>query len=215
MFRLRMATTADAQGLLSIYQQYIPTSITFEYVAPTVEEFSQRIETTLQVYPYLVVEEITSDGAKIVGYGYGSRLSVRKAYDWNATLSVYLDPAYTKCGLGTRIYTALINILAAQNVCGVFGCVALPNIPSERLHYSMGFTLDGIWKNAGFKNGQWRDAGWFRRDILADSLSLEQAASDCQAEAEPRPTSSTQPKPLLKITEIPQEELKKHLLIWE
>ena len=56
-FTIRIATKADARGLLDIYSYYVnKTAITFEYSVPDIEEFKQRIENTLQKYPYLVAE---------------------------------------------------------------------------------------------------------------------------------------------------------------
>lgn len=46
----RVATLNDAKALLDIYAYYVKnTSITFEYDAPSLEEFSHRIQTTLKV----------------------------------------------------------------------------------------------------------------------------------------------------------------------
>lgn len=43
MERIRFAAQTDVPALLSIYQQYIDTSITFEYTLPTPEEFARRV----------------------------------------------------------------------------------------------------------------------------------------------------------------------------
>ena len=62
---IRTAQISDAEELLAIYKPYIEnTAITFEYNVPTVEEFANRIKTTLKKYPYIVAEL----NGKIVGY---------------------------------------------------------------------------------------------------------------------------------------------------
>ncbi len=43
MLKIRFASEADAENLLKIYEQYIDTTITFEYVLPSVAEFQRRI----------------------------------------------------------------------------------------------------------------------------------------------------------------------------
>lgn len=54
---IRTAQISDAEELLAIYKPYIKnTAITFEYNVPTVEEFANRIKTTLKRYPYIVAE---------------------------------------------------------------------------------------------------------------------------------------------------------------
>ena len=51
---IRTAQISDAEELLAIYKPYIEnTAITFEYNVPTVEEFANRIKTTLKKYPYM------------------------------------------------------------------------------------------------------------------------------------------------------------------
>lgn len=57
VFTFRLATPDDAEVLQAIYAPYVETTVTFEYVAPTVEEFRQRIIDRVSMYPYIVCEE--------------------------------------------------------------------------------------------------------------------------------------------------------------
>jgi phosphinothricin N-acetyltransferase len=60
--KLRLATPQDADALLEIYAPYVKqTAISFEYDVPGAAEFAERIEQTLQRYPYLLA--YTSDEA--------------------------------------------------------------------------------------------------------------------------------------------------------
>ena len=69
---LRIAHPDDAAALLAIYAPYVEhTAITYEYTVPTVEEFSARIEHTLQKYPYIVAER----GGELIGYAYTGRFT--------------------------------------------------------------------------------------------------------------------------------------------
>lgn len=38
--------------------------------------------------------------------------------------------------------------------------VALPNAASVALHESLGFEPVGVYRNVGYKLGDWRDVGW-------------------------------------------------------
>lgn len=77
---IRTAQISDAEELLAIYRPYIEnTAITFEYDVPSIEEFANRIKTTLKKYPYIVAEL----NGKIVGYAYAGVFKGRKAYDWS------------------------------------------------------------------------------------------------------------------------------------
>ena len=52
------------------------TAITFEYEVPSVEEFTERIERTLEHYPYIVAE---SEEGNILGYAYAGAYYGRAA----------------------------------------------------------------------------------------------------------------------------------------
>ena len=76
--RIRIATPEDAARLVAIYTPYVEnTSITFEYIVPSAEEFADRIRHTLTRYPYLVAEL----GGEPAGYAYASAFKSRAAYD--------------------------------------------------------------------------------------------------------------------------------------
>mgnify|MGYP002627245429 CR=1 FL=1 len=158
---LRFARPDDAGALLGIYAQYIGTSITFEYDLPTEAEFRGRIENISQKYPYLVHE---TDGV-IDGYAYAHPFHERAAYQWSAELSVYLDRDARSRGLGSAMYTAVIELLRLMGVRTVYALVTSPNERSDRLHRSLGFAAAGVVHNAGYKNGAWRDVTFYEKNI--------------------------------------------------
>lgn len=159
--KLRFATPGDAQALLDIYARYIDTPITFEYELPSREEFARRISSTLERYPYLVAEE----EGKALGYAYAHPERERAAYQWNTELSVYLAPEAVGRGIGTALYTALMELLRLQGAKTAYGVVTAPNPASEGLHRSLGFRLLGVHRNTGFKNGVWYDVLWFEKSL--------------------------------------------------
>ena len=160
--RIRPATVADTESLLAIYRPYVEqTAVTFEYEVPTVDEFARRIEEISSFYPYLVWEE---DGV-ILGYAYATRLKERAAYQWNAELSIYLSRNVCRTGIGTALYSALIELLLLQGVQNFYGCVTMPNDASDALHRKLGFSLANIWHHCGFKLGQWHDVAWYEMNV--------------------------------------------------
>lgn len=164
---IRMATAADAAELLAIYNQYIDTSITFEYTLPTEAEFRARITGILGEYPYLVWQE---DG-RILGYAYAHRHMERAAYQWNAELSVYLDRAARHRGLGRRLYGALMELLRMQGILTAHALVTSPNPDSQALHEAMGFHLAATHRLAGFKAGDWHDVLWYEKELAPRKMN--------------------------------------------
>ncbi len=163
MPHIRLASVSDAGALIAIYGPYVTDScISFEYDPPSEEEFAARIRSFSAFYPYLVWEE--PDG-RILGYAYAHRHAERAAYQWNAELSVYLHPEATHRGIGTALYRALLAILREQGLQMAYACITCPNKPSEALHRAMGFQPAGVWRNAGYKQGRWRDVAWFQKPL--------------------------------------------------
>lgn len=160
--RVRLATSADAAGVLAIYAPYVEqTAITFETEVPDVDAFADRMAAILEAYPYLVVEQ---DGA-IVGYAYAHRIGERAAYAWNAEVSIYFAPACTGRGWGSAVLGALLDLLQLQGVRTAYSLITLPNEPSVRLHERLGFGIMGEQARAGFKQGAWHDVVWLHKPI--------------------------------------------------
>lgn len=102
-----------------------------------------------------------------MGYAYAHRQMERQAYQWNAELSIYVEKHYTSKGIGTALYTALIELLKIQGFKTVYAGVTLPNEKSEHLHQSLGFQKLGIYHNTGCKCGKWHDVAWFEKQIAS------------------------------------------------
>lgn len=170
MTTIRLATAADAQGILDIYIPYIEnTSITFETETPSIPAFADRIQTYLQNWPWLLCEV---DG-KIAGYAYGSRYRERTAYQWCIECSVYIHDDYLKGGIASALYTALFEILKKQGYYTIYAVINLPNDRSVAFHEKMGFRHFADYKNVGYKLGKWKTVGWWQlvlRDYNDDPL---------------------------------------------
>lgn len=159
--KIRLVQLSDRKFLSDIYKQYINTEITFEYVAPTPEEFQNRIKEIYETYPYIVCTE----NEKLIGYAYAHRYKARAAYEWDVEISVYIDKNCTSKGLGTKLCSVLIEILKLQGIRNIYSYITKPNIKSKKLHLKLGFKSVGIYRNTGFKNGKWLDVEAFEKQI--------------------------------------------------
>ena len=168
MIKLRTATVNDAPALSKIYKYYVEnTTISFEYDAPSAEEFALRISHKLEKYPFIVAE----DNGVAVGYAYASEYRERRAYDHSVELSIYVDKDERHCGIGTMLYTALLALLKAQNFASAYACITIPNSPSTSFHEEMGFKLIGYFHKSGFKHGSWLDVAWYEHALSDYSQS--------------------------------------------
>jgi L-amino acid N-acyltransferase YncA len=161
---LRLATRDDAAAVAEIYRPFVAsTPISFEIEPPDAQEMQRRIDSTLPTHAWLICEH----RGEVVGYAYAGRHRERAAYQWSVDTSVYVHPAFHRRGIGCGLYTSLFRILVAQGFVSAYAGITLPNQSSVAFHESAGFESIGVYRNAGFKLGQWYGVGWWQRALLA------------------------------------------------
>ena len=99
----------------------------------------------------------------MAGYAYGSPHRTREAYGTSCDVAVYVDPTFSRRGIGRALYDALFPALKAKGSHAAFAGISLPNDASIALHEACGFTAIGIYREVGWKMGNWRDVGWWQR----------------------------------------------------
>ena len=167
---IRPASPADAQALLAIYTPYVvQTAITFEYDVPTPAEFTARIASTLEKYPYLAAEQ---DGVP-VGYAYAGTFHERAAYDWSVETSIYVEQHQKRKGIGRLLHNALEQELQRRHFLNMNACIACPAEESDpyltrdsiRFHEALGYRMVGKFHQCGYKFGRWYHMVWMEKQI--------------------------------------------------
>ena len=155
---IRFATADDAKELSEIYAYYVINSpYSFEYEAPSREEFAQRIIETLKFFPFLVCE----DNHEILGFAYAHNYKERKAFQWVCETSIYVKNGLAPKGIGTALYKELLPILKKQGFTKAFAVLGCPNENSERFHEKMGFTYLATFSDMGYKLNGWHDIKYY------------------------------------------------------
>jgi phosphinothricin acetyltransferase len=156
----------DAAACAGIYAPSVElTPISFELTPPDAAEFARRIERYSATHQFLVAEEV----GEVVGYAYACRWAERAAYDWSVEVSVYVDGAHHGRGVGRALYAELFDRLRAHGFRVAVAGVTLPNPASIRLHESMGFEPIGALRDIGWKQGAWRDVGYWQLYLRPDA----------------------------------------------
>ena len=168
MVTIENAQLQQAEELLEIYAWYVQnTAITFEWDVPSLTEFRQRIADTQTRFPWLVLR----DGGRILGYGYLSAFHPRKAYEWCAETSIYLDHDLRGKGYGWKLYEALEEAAGAMGILNLNACIACPKGEADeylsdasiRFHEHLGYSLVGEFHDCGFKFSRWYDMVWMEK----------------------------------------------------
>ncbi len=155
---VRNVTFGDANAIAEIYNHYIlNTIVTFEETALSTSEMKSRIADTIPDLPWLVYEE----NQEILGYAYASKWKQRVGYRFAFEISVYLKNGAGGHGIGTQLYTKLIEILKNNGAKVIIGGVALPNPASLALHDKFGFKKVAHFEQIGIKFGRWIDVVYF------------------------------------------------------
>lgn len=163
---IRAATCTDAPAIAAIYNPYISQScISFEEVPVTPDDIAQRMQQVQQQgLPYLVA----CRHGQVIGYCYATPWRVRSAYRFSVEVSVYLAAHAHGQGIGTALYQTLLLQLTAAGYHLAIGGITLPNEKSVALHEKMGFVKVAHFSEVGFKQGAWRDVGYWQRKLTVD-----------------------------------------------
>ena len=95
------------------------------------------------------------------GYCYATRWRVRSAYRHSAETTVYVRRDDHGKGIGSALYSRLINDMSAGDTHVLVAGIALPNDKSVRLHERLGFTKVAHFAEIGRKHERWLDVGYW------------------------------------------------------
>jgi phosphinothricin acetyltransferase len=165
---IRVATRADLPRLAEIYKHYVVnTPVTFDVEPYTVERRSAWFDQFAPTgrYRLLVAEE----KGVVAGYAGTTRFRPKAAYETTVETTVYCAPEATGRGIGGRLYAALFDAIANEDIHRILAGYALPNPASAALHDRFGFKLVGIFTENGRKFGRYWDVAWAQRPLRLPS----------------------------------------------
>lgn len=162
--RVRLPLAADLPALTALYNHYVVnTPITFDVEPFEVEQRRAWFEHYAPTGRHrLLVAEC--DG-RVAGYATSSAFRPKAAYDPSVETTIYLAPDVTGRGLGTRLYRALFESLASEDVHRAYAGITLPNPASLALHHAFGFRSVGRYDEVGRKLGRFWSVEWLEKKL--------------------------------------------------
>lgn len=157
---IRNVLLSDAKRITEIYNHYIEnTIITFEEELLDTNETENRIKSILEKgFPYLVYEE----KQELKAFAYLNNWRSRSAYNITLETSIYLDKNEKGKGIGTKLYSELIEAAKKTHLHSLIGVISLPNEQSRKLHENLGFQLVGNFRESGIKFGKLIDVEFWQ-----------------------------------------------------
>lgn len=159
---VRPAKPADLVAVASIYGHSVRKGVsTFDVEEPPVAYWQAKLDSTAVGDHFLVAR----DDDEVVGFAYSGAFRPRPAYAQTRETSVYLAPVASGHGMGTRLYSELLDLLRQDKVHLVVAVVAQPNPASNALHRRLGFTEVGTLDEVGFKLGAYVSTTWWQQRL--------------------------------------------------
>ena len=166
MIAIRAARPEDAAAIAAIYAPYVLSgTVSFETDAPDTRAMRGRMAASDGLYPWLVATSGDGEDAGVLAYAYATRFRDRPAYRYVVETSIYVAGAVQGQGVGRLLYEALIDTLRAQGFTQAIAVIALPNDASITRHEAIGFRRGGVYREIGYKQGQWIDVGFWQCEL--------------------------------------------------
>jgi phosphinothricin acetyltransferase len=156
---IRAAHADDFDAIAAITNHYITTTaIHFAYEPVTADGLRHSWHAHPH-HPFLVDDP----GDGVIAYAKAGPWRERAAYHWTAEVGIYV--AHDACNrrIGTALYAALLDELAAAGFRSAVAGITMPNPASVALHERLGFERVGTFRDAGFKHGSWHDVAFFQK----------------------------------------------------
>jgi L-amino acid N-acyltransferase YncA len=100
----------------------------------------------------------------IRGWAALSPVSGRAVYRGVGAVSIYVDPAYARRGIGRALLSALVEGSERAGLWTLEAGIFPENHASVALHESRGFELVGVRHRIGqMRDGRWRDVALYER----------------------------------------------------
>ena len=104
---------------------------------------------------------VAEENGEIAGYAYADRAFERRAYCWDADMSVYISKKWHGKGIGRRFYALLEDALRRMDYVSAYALVTEENAASCAFHEKMGYEKMCVMPRTGYKMGRWLGVTWY------------------------------------------------------
>lgn len=153
--KIREAKISDLPSIAEIWNYYIiHTSFNYDSEPKDMAFFEDWFKTKEGFnYPIFVLEVDN----EIIGYATYGQFRARVGYRFSMEHGLYLAPGKQGNGYGKALMLTLLDRAKKDGHHSLTAGIDSTNRESINFHYKFGFKEIGIFKEIGFKNGEWLD----------------------------------------------------------
>lgn len=156
---------ADVAALLPVYNHYVRTdTATFHTEEIDAGTFRALL---FPGYPRYDSWVIWSEGKRL-GYVILARYKPREAYDGSAEVTIYLDPACARQGVGSAALTFVEARAREREFHSLLAIICGENTASIRLFEKFGYSRCAHYHEVGKKFGRWLDVVSYEKLLSSD-----------------------------------------------
>jgi len=157
---IRVAQPSDLEAILAIYNHAVAnTTATFDLEPRSRERQAAWLVEHVPPYPAIVWD----GGGQVSGWGSISPYAPRPAYRFSGEVSVYVEAAARRQGVGEALLRELVTLGSAYGLHVLVGLICEENEASVRLAEKTGFHRVGLLEEVGFKFGRWLNVSIYQQ----------------------------------------------------
>lgn len=161
---VRSAGPEHLPAVAAIYSRAVEqTAFTFDLEAPDVAAWRVTLDTLDRAAGHELL--VACAGEDVLGYAKTGPFRPKGAYRTTAETSVYVKDDARGSGVGSLLYTELIERSARSPLRLLVAGLTEPNPASTRLHLVHGFEAVGRFTGVGTKFGREWDVTWYQRAL--------------------------------------------------
>ncbi|HTU49091.1 MAG TPA: GNAT family N-acetyltransferase [Acidobacteriaceae bacterium] len=161
---IRPATAHDLPRLTEIYNYYVVhTPVTFDLESYTVEQRAPWFNQFATTGRHRLLVAVEND--LVLGYAGTTRFRAKAAYDTTVEATIYCAKEAVGKRLGQKLFAALFESIAQEDIHRIVGGYTMPNVGSASLLERFQFQPVGIFRETGRKFGKYWDVAFLERPL--------------------------------------------------
>ena len=151
---IRLATMNDLLAIVSIYNEFIDTTVTMDTNRATIESRTNWFTNHTPAYP--ITCYVTPTG-EIAGWASLSKWSEKLGYRFTVENSIYVSQKYQNHGIGSKLLLDTITRAKKLRYHCIVSRIDSENDISLSIHQKHGFSIIGSMREFGFKFNKYID----------------------------------------------------------